>query len=246
TLFSRCEVVVVDSGSTDGSVGFLSQFPFVRVIPIDPKSFNHGATRNLAVQHTKGNYVVMTVQDAMPSDEIWLDRMLRHFEDTSVAGVCGQQIVPHHSDKNPHEWFRPQSDPIIRAVQFKSKADFDSLSPLEKRLACGWDDVNAMYRKNVLEEIPFEPVAFGEDMLWAKAALQQGHKLIYDYSVRVNHYHYQSPDYTFRRVLITNVFIYKCFGLVRNSIYSLKDYALVVYRNFKWRLHPKWIIHNFN
>jgi rhamnosyltransferase len=245
TLFSECELVVVDSGSTDGSVSFLEQFPFVRVIPIDPKSFNHGATRNLGVQNAEGEFIAMTVQDAVPSDAFWLENMLRHFKDFEVAGVCGQQIVPHDADKNPHEWFRPQSNPIIKIVQFKKKVDFEGLTPKEKRTACGWDDVNAMYRKSVLEQLPFETVAFGEDMLWAKAALERGHKLIYDYAVRVNHYHYQFPEYTYKRVLITNVFIYKCFGLVRSRLYGLKEYALIVYRNIKWGLHPKWIWHNF-
>lgn len=245
TLFSDCEVVVVDSGSTDGSVAFLEQFSFVRVINIDPKTFNHGATRNLGVKHTLGVFVVMTVQDAVASDEFWLETMLKHFKDDAVAGVCGQQIVPHHSNKNPHEWFRPQSDPQIKTVQFKNKVEFSSLSPQEKRNACGWDDVNAMYRKSVMEQMPFETVAFGEDMLWAKAVLEQGHKLIYDYAVRVNHYHFQSPDYTYRRTLIANVFIYKCFGLVRRRFNTVKDYVLIVYRNFKWGIHPKWIYHNF-
>ncbi len=245
TLFSDCEVVIIDSGSTDGSVEYLRKFKFVHIVGIDPKTFNHGATRNLGVQHTRGEFVVMTVQDAVASDEFWLETMIKHFTDETVAGVCGQQIVPHHPDKNPHEWFRPQSKPTVKTVQFKSEADFNNLSPQDKRTACGWDDVNVMYRKRVLNQIPFETVSFGEDMLWAKAALQQGHKLVYDYAARVNHYHFQFPDYTYKRVLISNLFIYKNFGLLRSKIYTIKDYALVAYRTFKWGLHPKWIKHNF-
>ena len=180
------------------------------------------------------------------ADEFWLEHMLRHFEDPQTAGVCGQQIVPHDADKNPHEWFRPQSSPSSKLIHFSNTTDFDALTPQEKRNACGWDDVNAMYRKSVLKKIPFENVVFGEDMLWAKAALQNGHKLVYDSSARVNHYHFQFPNYTYKRVLIANVFIYKCFGLVRDKMFTFKDYALVIYRNFKWGLHPKWILHNFD
>lgn len=245
TLFPECEVVVVDSGSTDGSVDFLNQFSFVRVISIDPKTFNHGTTRNLGVQHAKGDFVVMTVQDAVPSDNSWLEIMLRHFDDEQVAGVCGQQIVPHDADKNPHEWFRPQSKPTTKRVQFKTKAAFDALSPKDQRAACGWDDVNAMYRKHVMNNIPFEVTAYGEDMLWAKAALQQGHALVYDYNARVNHYHFQFPDYTYRRVLISRVFTYKSFGYAKPQSHSLKSYLMVALRNLKWRLHLKWILHNF-
>lgn len=244
TLFNKTEVVIVDSGSNDGSVTYLKQFNFVKVIEIDPKTFNHGATRNLAVQHCQGDFVLMTVQDAWTTDEHLLERMLAHFNDPEVAGVCGQQVVPHDADKNPHEWFRPQSAPTIKRVKFK-KGEFEKLSPKVQRSNCGWDDVIAMYRKAVIIKLPFEPLVFGEDMLWAKMALEKGHTLIYDTSARVNHYHYQFPDFTRKRVLISKLFIYKCFNFEDERTYQLKDCILVVYRNIKWQCSPKWIWHNF-
>ena len=246
TLFKDCEVIAIDSGSTDGSAAFLSKFAFITVIPIDPKTFNHGATRNLGVSHARGEFVVMTVQDAQPANEFWLESMLAHFKDSEVSAVCGQQIVPHDADKNPHEWFRPQSEPVPKYVQFKNSSDFMNLSPKEQRSFCGWDDVNAMYRKTVLLKIPFETTAYGEDMLWAKAALEQGHKIVYDYTSQVYHYHFQFPEYTYKRVLISKVFTYLAFGYARPHNYSLKDYGMVVLRNIKWQLHPKWILHNWN
>src|SRR5690606_36067818 len=121
---------------------------------------------------------------------------------------------------------------------------FESITPQEQKTLCSWDDVNAMYRKSVLEKIPFKSLAFGEDMFWAKQALEEGYKLVYDTSARVAHYHFQYPEYTYRRTLITNIFIYKCFGYIRSSAVGLKDYSLVVYRNFKWGCDLKWISHN--
>ncbi|MGV8815441.1 MAG: glycosyltransferase family 2 protein [Gelidibacter sp.] len=245
TLFLQCEVVVIDSGSTDGSVEFLSQFPYIRVIPIDPKTFNHGATRNFGVQNAKGEYVVMTVQDASAIDEVWLETMLNNFDDPEVAAVCGQQVVPHDDDKNPHEWFRPQSEPKPRSVHFQNPKDFLSLSPQQQRQNCGWDDVNAMYRKEILLQEPFQPLMFGEDMLWAKMALEKGYKIIYDNTAKVSHYHYQFPDYTYKRTLITKFFIYRCFQYIDDRTYTLKSYALVLYRTIKWRSPIKWIWHNY-
>ena len=51
---------------------------------------------------------------------------------------------------------------------------------------------------------PFKPVMFGEDMFWAKEALENGYKLVYDTSSRVYHYHFQFPEYTYKRTLISN------------------------------------------
>ncbi|MGJ8548653.1 glycosyltransferase family 2 protein [Winogradskyella wichelsiae] len=246
TLFKQIEVVIIDSESTDNSVEFLSQFSFVKVVSIDPKTFNHGATRNLGVTHCNGEFVLMTVQDAWTTDAKFIERMVAHFKDPSVMGVCGQQVVPHEKDKNPHEWFRPQSKGSAKKVEFKTKEAFLALSPKEQRQSCGWDDVVAMYRKQALLDLPFEPLVFGEDMLWAKMALEKGYALVYDTTVRVFHYHFQFPKYTYKRVLISKFFIYKCFNYFDDRTFSYKDYALVVYRNFKWKCAPKWIKHNFN
>jgi glycosyltransferase involved in cell wall biosynthesis len=245
TLFEQTEILAIDSASNDGSVEFLSQFNFVKVVSIDPKTFNHGATRNLGVSRTHGEFILMTVQDAIWSDEYSLERMLAHFNDAEVMGVCGFQIVPHHEDKNPHEWFRPQSDVEAKSIQFKDKASFLALSPKKQRQFCGWDDVVAMYRKQALIDIPFQPLMFGEDMFWAKTALEKGFKLVYDYSIRVQHYHHQFPDYTYKRVLISKFFIFKCFNYLDTRTHNYKSYALVVYRNLKWKCSPKWILHNF-
>ena len=245
TLFKETEVVIVDSASTDGSIEFLSKFDFVTVVSIDPKTFNHGATRNLGVSHAPGEFVVMTVQDAVPVDEFWLENMLAHFQDDEVMGVCGQQVVPHDNDKNPHKWFRPQSRGAVKSVQFKDKDTFLALSPKEQRGHCSWDDVNAMYRKQALIVLPFQPLMFGEDMLWAKMALEKGYKLIYDNSIRVEHYHHQFPEYTYKRTLIAKFFIFKCFNYLDRRTYNYKSFFLVVYRNLKWKCHPKWIMHNF-
>nr|WP_321452394.1 glycosyltransferase family 2 protein [uncultured Carboxylicivirga sp.] len=244
TLFSQSEIIVIDSGSTDGTLEILRQYP-VKVVTIPPEEFNHGATRNYGVSIANGELVVMTVQDAKPVNEYWLENMARHFKDPAVAGVCGQQVVPHHKNNNPHRWFRPQSEASIKTVQF-TKDSFLKLSPYEQKEACGWDDVTAMYRKKILLEIPFKPVMFGEDMIWAKETLSLGYTLVYDTNARVEHHHHHYPDYTFRRVQVVWLFIYLTFGYIRSNPYTIRDYFLIVYRNIKWKAHPKWIIHNWS
>ena len=65
------EVLVLDSGSTDGTLDVVRGFP-VRLIPVDRRDFDHGDTRNLGALHSRGDVVVFLVQDAEPADASWL------------------------------------------------------------------------------------------------------------------------------------------------------------------------------
>jgi len=232
TLCDRLEILVIDSGSTDGSLDLLAKYP-VRVHHIAARDFNHGDTRNLGVRLAKGEFIAMTVQDARPVDERWLERMLKHFEDPHVAGVCGQQIVPHEPDKNPLQWFRPYSAPLSKKIWFENRKAFEDLSPAQKVAQCGWDNVTAMYRRSALLEIPFRSVSFAEDLIWAKDALSYGYLLVYDYSSRVYHYHRERLGFRFRRHYTIQYHIHRYFGhisvpaglvmkLARNAYYISK------------------------
>ncbi|HXD78105.1 MAG TPA: glycosyltransferase family A protein, partial [Puia sp.] len=173
TLFSRSEIIVIDSGSTDESLAIVAKYP-VRLIRIPPDSFNHGLTRNLGASEAKGEYVVMTVQDAVPENDQWLERFLEGFADDDVAAVCGQQVVPHERDKNPVLWFRPVSAHRTWYCHYADPADFLKLSPSEQREIAGWDNVTAAYRRRVLLEHPFPATDFAEDITWARMMLLKG------------------------------------------------------------------------
>ncbi|MBZ0097974.1 MAG: glycosyltransferase [Taibaiella sp.] len=62
------EIVVVDSGSTDGTIALLKTYDKVELIEIAPADFNHGETRNIGVRNAIGDVVVLTVQDAWPAN----------------------------------------------------------------------------------------------------------------------------------------------------------------------------------
>ncbi len=196
------EIVVIDSGSTDGTLEIVRGYSKARLVEIPPSEFNHGTTRNRAMQHVSGDFTLMTVGDCRAVDDTVLARMQDHFADTNVAGVCGLQIVPHELDKNPIEWFRPQSEPQVKSFSFASPQQFDSQEPERKREAASWDDVVAMYRTSVLrDQIPFREITYGEDPFWAVDALKAGHALVYDPSARVYHYHLENPDVTYKRAI---------------------------------------------
>ena len=59
------EVLVIDSGSSDGSVE-IARAPGVEVLEIAPGEFCHGRTRNLGAERTTGELICFLTQDATP------------------------------------------------------------------------------------------------------------------------------------------------------------------------------------
>jgi rhamnosyltransferase len=243
TLFTKSEIIIIDSGSTDESLSIIKNYP-VRLYTIPPHEYNHGLTRNFGVQFCKGEYVVMTVQDARATDNLWLQKLLDGFSAAeNVAAVCGQQVVPHDKDKNPVDWFRPQSEPVIGVYKFSGN-EYNELSPAAKKDACSWDNVTAMYRREVLELFPFQKISFGEDAIWANDVLKAGYSLVYNTGARVDHYHHEDWNFIFRRTLTVMYFRYKYFGYLHEgptqTFRSLLSQVKTIWTTKDFSAQEKW------
>lgn len=250
TLISKSEVIVIDSGSTDETLLILNEFS-VRVISIFPADFNHGEARNLGAREAKGKYVVMTVQDAEPADENWLRNLLDGFDSEEVAGVCGQQIVPHDLEKNPIDWFRPISVPRMHKYVLLGHQSFDQLTSAEKMKMCCWDNVNAMYKRDILLKVPFRKVSFAEDAQWAKDALENRYEIVYNPKAQVKHYHFETHDFIYRRAFTVHYHFYNMFGfhpkLTANGLIRLlaDSKILLLESRIKWKDKLKWLIFGY-
>src|SRR5580765_4331086 len=64
------EIVAADSGSTDGTRERLVSAG-AKVIDVPRGTFDHGATRDLAISQSTGAIVVLIVQDALPGSDGW-------------------------------------------------------------------------------------------------------------------------------------------------------------------------------
>jgi len=95
-------VAVVDSGSTDGSdrVACESRFEVER---IDPRTFNHGGTRQRAVDRfCQGRQVVIFLtHDAVLEGAEALEALLAAFSDPQVGAAYGRQVP--HREAGPFE-----------------------------------------------------------------------------------------------------------------------------------------------
>ena len=208
------EIVVVDSGSTDGTAG-LARRHGAFVHQIQKSEFDHGATRNLGVSLSRGEYVALTVQDAVPLDENWLATMVENLErDERVAGVYGRQVP------------KPESDELTRALvtgwptaatarreQFAGSPErYHALPPAQRRTLATFDNVSSCLRRSVWKETPFDRTNFGEDLRWGKKAVEAGHKLVYEPRSAVFHSHARGALRDLRRHYVDQLVVLDLFG----------------------------------
>src|SRR5690606_10627601 len=72
------EILVVASGSTDGSVERARAHGAV-VHEIPKEEFSHGGTRNLMIELARGDRIAFLTQDATPAHDGWLAALLEGF-----------------------------------------------------------------------------------------------------------------------------------------------------------------------
>lgn len=195
------EILVVDSGSTDGTVELARRYG-ATVHQIRREEFDHGATRNRGISFARGEYVALTVQDAVPLDERWLATMVENLEkDERVAGVYSRQIPRGESSALTRVLINDLATASLeRREQFaKSPEHYRKMPPKKRRRLAVFDDVSSCLRRSVWEELPYEKTDFGEDIRWGKKVVEAGYKIVYEPRSAVYHSHERGAMYDLRR-----------------------------------------------
>lgn len=185
------ELLVVDSGSTDGTVEVIKSYSSVKLIQIPASEFGHGKTRNLAIGNTTGTFVAMLTQDALPVNSTWLAELVAAIEvDPQIAGVFGRHIAyPEASIFTRHELelhFRGfLRQPV---VELNDHLRYE-LEEGYRQFLYFFSDNNALLRRAVWEKIPYPEVDFAEDQAWARLIIEAGYKKAYAHDAVVYHSH---------------------------------------------------------
>lgn len=170
------EVLVIDSGSTDGTLDAVRRRPAVRLHQILQSEFGHGRTRNLAVMLAKGEFILFLTQDAVPASSIWMQEMLRPFElSDDVACVFGKQVprpdcCPTVKRDVINHFWTFGADPFI-VLQVDNPR---LTSQVERDMLTFFSDVNSAVRRRTIEKIPFRDVPYAEDQALGRDVIEAG------------------------------------------------------------------------
>ncbi len=200
-LVESLDIVVVDSGSTDGTVELAKKFGAL-VHEIPQKEFNHGATRNLGASLAPDvDYYLFITQDAIPSDTFLLCDMVNSFKyDPEIVAVTTRQIPRDDADLFAcwsmwgfYEFLG------FNESKFLFSPNITSLSYAEKRRLCQLDNVCSVYRADFFNTHKFGSFRYAEDLEFGYRALKEGKKLLYCHNSGVTHSHNRDAAYILKR-----------------------------------------------
>lgn len=188
------EILVVDSASEDKTIELVQKHKRVRLLEIDRQDFNHGTTRDMALNESSGDFVCFLTQDAVPVSDDYLKRLVAPMvEDSNIALVSGRQLPK----ANAHRF-----EQLVRDFNYPDTPSVRSKDDLKKygiKTFFASDTCSAYRRTAYLECGGFDHVNTNEDMLMAAKFIASGMKVAYEPRAEVYHSHNLTPSQQFAR-----------------------------------------------
>lgn len=154
------EIVVVDSGSTDATVGIARRWCDT-LLEIPAESFTYGHSLNVGAEAARAPFCFSLSAHCVPERDDWVERSLRHYERDDVAATNGIQTLPDGT--------RP--DGVFHQDAAHARA----------HLLWGFSNHASSWRAEVWRQFPFDgKLTSSEDRKWALEVTQAGWVIAYD------------------------------------------------------------------
>jgi GT2 family glycosyltransferase len=229
--FRDFEIVVVDNGSSDGSLEFLRQaHPEVRTVPLKENT-GFAAGSNAGIRASRGKYVVLLNNDTRP-ERGWLGELVRAAEADPSVGMCAPLILDaDRVDLLDSAGIAVSWDGFSRQMRHGEPAPDDL--PAQECLAPS--GCSGLYRREMLDRIGLldeDFFCYCEDTDLGLRARFAGWKCVLCPGARVHHYYSQSGGRALAK---------KIFWVERNHYYvAIKNYPwfliLLLPATSLWRL----------
>ena len=252
------EIIFMDSCSTDGTFEYLSATRFAnkKIVTVPAGEFSHSGTRTAAARLAKGRYVIYFTHDMVPIGKDFLTQLTKPvLNGTAPASYGVFQIDPLTSDPIDaylhNSWYENIADVVGPVSQFC----WQQFPPHLRRRLSNFDDCSSCIDRELLLQLEFPRVPYGEDMLFAKRLLLHGHQIALARNAKFHHWHKVSFGYLMKRMCIDQHLSIEEFDLyyVRRKLGVLKAICTrvlqrtwIAFRHLRIPLSEKlyWIRYN--
>lgn len=194
--------LIVDSQSIDGTPELAKKFGF-DVLQIQRKNFNHGRTRQFALEKLLPlDVIIFLTQDIFLKDENTLAELVKIFETDSSVGLSYGRQLPHSNATLEAKILREFNYPAESQLRTLESKNFFGMK------AAMASNSFAAYKVEILQKIGGFPsnVILCEDMYVAAKMLLSGYKTFYNAFAQVYHSHNYTAAQEFRRYFDIGVF----------------------------------------
>jgi rhamnosyltransferase len=182
--YRHWELIVIDSGSTDGSVELLEEAKPRHFVRIRAHEYNPSRVMNRGMQLARSEFGIFLNADATPVDSNWLRPLAMALQDPKIAAVFGRQIPrPGCRAVYAHDYLRCFG---------------------ESRESAEWEHffsmVSSGLRKDIWSKRGFlEKMQYSEDDEYTRWCRGQGYKVVYCPESVAIHSHNYTPGQAYKR-----------------------------------------------
>lgn len=182
--FNSWELIVIDSGSTDGSTELIRAAQPAHFVQITPKEYNPSRVMNQGMRLAKSDFGIFLNADATPQGTNWLRPLVNALQDPKTAACFGRQIP------------RPNCQAVFAS-------DYDRcFGP--NRESAKWEHffsmVSSGLRRDAWAKRGFrEDLQYAEDDEYTRWCKAQGYAVAYVPESVAIHSHNYTPEQAYKR-----------------------------------------------
>jgi rhamnosyltransferase len=179
------ELIVIDSGSSDGSVELIETAKPEKFIRIPLGTYVPGPVLNRGHREASHEWIVYLNADATPADDLWLRRLLEPCLASPTFGAGFSRQLP-----------RPDCHPVFAH-------DYDRCFGPQRESA-HWDHffsmVSCVTTRTILADVPIrEDLQYAEDDEWTRRLRRHGYEVIFAPDSRCYHSHNYTVRQSYKR-----------------------------------------------
>ncbi|MEW6307206.1 MAG: glycosyltransferase [Verrucomicrobiota bacterium] len=178
------ELIVIDSGSTDGSIDLIRRAKLQHLVQIAPHEYNPSRVMNRGMELARAEFGIFLNADATPQGNNWLRPLVGALQDRGTAAVFGRQIP------------RPDCQAVFAC-------DYERCFG-ENRESTRWEHffsmVSSGIRKDIWAQRGFDDrMQYSEDDEYTRWCRAQGYRVVYVPESVVMHSHNYTPEQAYKR-----------------------------------------------